>query len=353
MMNIFDYVEKYGNLTFNEKDFNDIDNLVFCSLSYLNFSLSSINEANHTIGYLGREYLKIYKFSEIKKLGIPQKNGYKLLKIVINKKRYKNIVLHNYVYNANKDKQFSAMMFKINNNLEYICFEGTDDLVSGWKEDFEMSYKFPVPSQKDAIKYVNKYVKVNGPDIIIGGHSKGGNLALVSAMFIKQYKQFRIKKVYSNDGPGLREKEYNMGRYRRIKRKYIHIIPEHSIVGMLLNNDNNFVVKTNTRGILSHALAYWMIQDDQLIETKISNKSIEFENNLKLWLEKNNSKEREKLVKTVFKVLEDNDIYSFAKIGGINKIIKIINGIRNIDKHTKNLMIDLISSTIDLNIFKD
>ena len=352
-MNIFDYVQKYGHLTFKEKEFNDIDNLVFCSLSYLNFTDTSININNHTIEYIGREFLSLYTFKEIKKLGIPQKNGYLLLQSVINTRRYKNIIVHDYVYTVDENKQFCAMMFRINKDTEYMCFEGTDETVVGWKEDFELSYKFPIPSQISAIKYANKHIKMHGPNIIIGGHSKGGNLALVAAMYTRQYKQFRVKKVYSNDGPGLRKKEFMSGQYRRIKRKYIHIIPEHSIVGMLLNNDNNFVVKTNTRGILSHALAYWMIQDDRLIETKISNKSIEFENNLKLWLEKNNSKEREKLVKTVFKVLEDNDIYSFAKIGGINKIIKIINGIRNIDKHTKNLMIDLISSTIDLNIFKD
>ena len=352
-MDIFKYIEKYGNVTFSEKEFNDVDNLVLSCLSYLNFSNTSVNKNNHTIEFLGKEYMRLNKYDDIKKLGISQKYAYKLIRILVNKKRYKNMVMHNYVYSANKDKQFSAMMFKIHNDLEYICFEGTDELVSGWKEDFEMSYKFPVPSQKDAIKYVNKYVKVNGPDILMGGHSKGGNLALVSAMFIKQYKQFRIKKVYNNDGPGLRKKEFVMGRFRRLKRKYVHIIPDHSIIGMMLNNDNDVVVKSHRRGIFAHLIPYWYIEDDHIVETKLSEKSKEFDKNLDVWLDKHNNQEREELVKKVFKVLEDSDVKSFANIGRINNIRKIINGIRNIDKHTKEIFIDLIASTIDLNIFKD
>ncbi len=352
-MDIFKYIEKYGNLTYSEKEFNEVDNLVLSCLSYLNFSNTSVNKNHHTIEFLGKEYMRLNNYDNIKKLGYSQKYGYKLIRTLVNKKRYKNMVMHNYIYSANKDKQFSAMMFKIHNDLEYICFEGTDELVSGWKEDFEMSYKFPIPSQKDAIKYVNKNVKMNGPDIILGGHSKGGNLALVSAMFIKQYKQFRIKKIYSNDGPGLRKKEYETGRYRRIKRKYVHIVPEHSVIGMMLNNDNDIVVKAHRRGIFCHFIQYWYIEDDHIVETKLSKKSMEFHNNVEAWLEKYNNQEREALVKKVFKVLEDSNIRSFSKIGNINNIRKIINGIRSIDKHTKEVFIDLITSTVDLNIFKD
>lgn len=341
-MNVFDYVDKYGNLTFEEKEFNEIDNLVFSSVSYLNFTYTSINITDHTIQYLCKEYMKINDFKIIKRLGIPQKKGYLLFKKIANKKRYKDIIIHNYVYSTNINKQFSAMMFKINDNLEYMCFEGTDELISGWKEDFEMSYCFPIPSQKDAIKYANKYIKIAGPDIIIGGHSKGGNLALVAAMYTKQLKQFRIKKVYSNDGPGLRSNEYKSGEYRRIKRKYIHFVPDYSIVGVLLNNDNTCFIKSSKKSIISHAIYTWEIDDDHLLSASQSQKTKELHDNLQIWLKKHTDKEKKHMITSIFKVFEDNNIKTYLDFISFKNIITIINNIINVDKETKDITIDLI-----------
>ena len=272
-MNINEYVIKYGDLTFEEKEFNDIDNLVFSSLSYLDYSLTSINRKEHTLEYIGKEYLKIYDYKEIKVLGVAQKNAYKLLELVVNTKRYKDLIVHDYVYIINKNKQFSAMMFRINSELEYISYEGTDEVISGWKEDLELACFFPIPAQIDAINYAKKHIKIRGPYVIIGGHSKGGNLALVAAMYTPQLKQFRIKKVYNNDGPGLRRKEFESGKYRRIKRKYIHIVPDSSMVGILLRNDMYDVVKSNKNNIMSHAVINWIIEDDKLVKSALSDKS--------------------------------------------------------------------------------
>ena len=345
-MNIFDYVDKYGNYTFEEKEFNDIDNLVFCSISYLNFTSTSVNKDIHSLEFLGNEYLNLHNYKEIKKLGVPQKKGYQLLEKIIKKKRYKDVILHNYVYVANINKQFSAMMFKISDDLEYICFEGTDELISGWKEDFEMSYHYPVPSQKDAIKYANKYIKVRGPDVIIGGHSKGGNLALVAGMYTRKLKQFRIKKVYSNDGPGLRTKEFNSGEYRRIKRKFIHFVPDYSVVGIILRNDVMDIIKSTKKNVMSHAIYTWEIEEDQLVTSVQSEKTAKIQKNLLSWLRKHSDEEKERTVKAVFKVFEDNDIKTYLDIIKITKVISLFNNIRNIDKQSKDLVIDFIKYNI-------
>ena len=341
-MNVFDYIDKYGSYTFEEKGFNEIDNLIFCSISYLNFTYTSVNLKDHTLEYLGREYLNLYSFKEIKKLGVPQKKGYLMLEKIYNTKRYKNVILHNYVYSANINKQFSAMMFKITDNLEYMCFEGTDELISGWKEDFEMSYHFPVPSQKDAIGYANKYIRINGPDVIVGGHSKGGNLALVASMFTRQLKQFRIKKVYSNDGPGLRSKEFYSGKYRRIKRKYVHFVPNYSIVGIILRNDVMNIIKSNKTNIMSHAIYTWEIDEDHLVRCEQSSKTKELQKNLLSWLKKHTDEEKEHTVTSVFKAIEDSNVKTYLDIISFSKIKAIINNVMNIDKQTKDLVIDLI-----------
>ena len=172
MANLFDYVKKYGNESFLEKSFNDIDNLVFSSLSYLDFSKTEINKNSCTLEYIGKEYLSKNDYKDVKKLGIAMKDAYQLLEILVTKKRYQEVLLSDYEYKTNRDTQFCALTFQISNNLKYICFEGTDEQISGWKEDLKLASTFPVPAHIEAVRYVNEHVSFFGPDIILGGHSK-------------------------------------------------------------------------------------------------------------------------------------------------------------------------------------
>ena len=343
MSNIYDYVEKYGNKTFDKFEFNDLDNLVFSSLSYLDFTNTSINNGKYSLGYIAKEYISQNKYQKIKKLGIAQRDAYKLITLIINKTRYKNIELSDYIYNTNKNMQFSAITFKISNKLKYICFEGTDELISGWKEDGELACFFPIPSHLEAINYVNNHTYLLGPNIIIGGHSKGGNLALVAAMYMKNYKKIKVKKVYSNDGPGLRKKEFESSEYRKLKRKYIHIVPDASIVGVLLRNDTYTVVKSTKNNIFAHAMATWLIEDDHLLPGELSKKSQMLQKSIISWLDKHDDEERIKFVNTIFKLFEDLDINDLVDAKKIKNVIRIVLGLKNLDKQTKDLIIDLLT----------
>lgn len=345
MANLFNYVEKYGDISFNTKKFNDIDNLVFSLLSYLDFSNTNINMGKYTLEDIGKEYLEKNKYKEISKLGIAQKDAYKLLKAIVNKVRYKGIVLLDYVYNTTREMQFSAITFKISPRLKYICFEGTDEFISGWKEDGKLACLFPIPSHVEAIKYVNKNVKLFGPKVIIGGHSKGGNLALISSMFMEKHKKCKVEKVYSNDGPGLRKREFESKEYRNIKRKYIHIVPDCSIVGVLLRNDSYKVVKSSKKSVFGHSISTWLIDDDELVLSELSDKSKRLEKSIISWLDMHDDIERIKTINTLFRVFEDADIDVLMNVRDIKNIIKIIHNIRNIDKQTKELTIDFLSYT--------
>lgn len=351
-MNIFDYVKKYGNLTFEDKPFNDIDNLVFSCLAYLDYTDTSINIKDHTIEYIAKEYFKLHNYSSVRRKGIAQRDAYLLLEETSKLKRYKNIIVHDYVYSTNINKQFSALMFRINDKLEYISFEGTDELISGWKEDLYLTCVFPIPAQRDAIKYANSHIKIFGPNVIIGGHSKGGNLALVAAMYTKALKQFRILKVYSNDGPGLRLKEFNSAEYRRIKRKYIHIVPDSSMIGILLRNDVYTVVKSTKNNIFGHAVRTWVLKDDELVLSELSKKSKELEQSIISWLMNHTDIEKDKMVSEVFNAIEKSNIKSVGEIIDIGKLIKLIENIRNIDEETKNIVKSLIKENF-IKINKD
>lgn len=344
MTNIFDYVKKYGRFTFKEKEFNDLDNLVFSSLAYLNFSKDIVN--NNSLEEVAKIYLENNKYKEVAKLGIAQKEAYLLLEEIIKQPRYKYITLSNYEYSNNKDMQFSALKFRISKKLIYISFEGTDELISGWKEDVQLACFFPVPSQKEAIKYAKRNIKLFGPKVIIGGHSKGGNLALVSAMYLNIFKYLKLKKVYSNDGPGLRKKEFKSLKYKRVRKKLVHIVPNYSMIGILLRNDKYKVIKSSKKNILCHAISNWEVKDDRLVESELSKKSKNLEQRLIHWLETHTDIEKIKLTNTIFRILEDCNIKTVMELTKIKNIINVMKEIKNIDEETKTLAIDLINYSL-------
>ena len=239
--------------------------------------------------------------------------------------------------------QFSAMCFHISKKLKFICFEGTDELISGWKEDCHFACFFPVPSHFKAIEYINKHTHLFGANVIVGGHSKGGNLALVSGMYLKAYKQKKLLKIYSNDGPGLRKKEFDSLEYQSIKDKYVHFVPETSVVGVLLRNQIYNPVKTSKKYILGHLITSWKIDDNKLLEGKLSLTSKRLEKSIISWLDNHNDYQRRIMIDNIFKILEENGINSTIELMKITNIIKIISKSKNIDKQTKELAIDLLS----------
>ena len=344
-MTIYEYIKRYGDLSFKEKPFNDVDNLVFSLIAYLNFS--EVLDGDNTLEFVGDRFFEKYKYSEVVSYGLPQKDAYKCLKQIYHTNRYKNVEIKNYIYIGTQDEQFSALVFKINWRLLYIAYEGTDNLISGWKEDFQLSYMYPTLSQVHATDYLNKMIRFFGPKVIVGGHSKGGNLAQVASMEVGFFKRFKIVKIYNNDGPGLRKKEFISKKYKHIKKKLVHIVPYNSVCGILLRNDNYKVVGSTKKSILSHSLATWMIYDDELVQTDLCDKSVELERSIIEWLNNHDDSERKKMIDNVFNVFERCQVDDLRDLKKIKAIFRIIKEVKNIDEETKKL----VSSFINYNFF--
>ncbi len=352
-MNIFDYVEHNGNYTFEEKNFNEIDNVIFSVLSYVNYNyVISINKKNKmTLSEAADIYFKIRNKNNDKKNILAIRQGIKLLNKVKDKPRFKDILIYSYKYIGNEESQFSAITFEINKRLCYVAFEGTDQLVSGWKEDCKMAYDFPVEAHRHAIKYLNNNFSFSNKRIIVGGHSKGGNLALVAAMYCNFLVRRKIINIYSNDGQGLRKAQIESSNYDKIKNIYIHIIPQNSIVGLLLRHTNDYVViKSNSVGFLAHDAVTWQIENDTFKRDNLSKFSLVFEKGFTKWLDKYDDEKRKKFVNSVFKVLEENDIKSFVQLKmQISLIFKILKSSRDIDPIVKEMVVDLFNVLTDTN----
>lgn len=348
MAGINTYIKEYGDKTFNEEKINEIDNVILSSIVYLNFDgIVPKNKKSISLCEAGNIFLYKYNYFDVSKLGIAQKVSYKILKQIVNTKRYKDIQMYNYKYIWDTDTQFGAVCFKVKKKFIYVAFEGTDNLLSGWKEDFQMAYEFPVPSQKLAVKYLNENIKLFDKNIIVGGHSKGGNLALVSSMYCKNRINKKIKQIYSNDGPGLKKEQIESENYSKIRDRLIHLVPNYSYVGVLLRNDKFTVIKTNRKDFMAHAVSSWQVNKNEFIRENLSSISDSFRKSLLKWLDEHDLNQREKMISTVFKTLEESGIKNLNDFFNLKNAITVIRNINNIDDETKKLVISLIEFNLN------
>lgn len=328
-MTIKNYISAYGKYKIDEKPLNEIDYCIFSILSYLNFQdiIPKYKKGTITLEKACDLYFKRVDKKLLKANIYAVKDTASIFEELKKTKRYKDLELFNYSYKVTFDMQFGALSIKLPNNTIFISFEGTDGYISGWYEDFQMSYKFPTLAQKEAIKYINKVTNFFTKNVIVGGHSKGGNLALTSSMYAKRRVRRKIKEIYSFDGPGLRRKELNSNKYKKIENKYKHYVPYQSIIGMLFfNNDNFIVIDSNTKYLFQHRAITWLIEDNKFKRCELSSSSKKFRKALDNWLDKLDDKGKEKFTLVLFGILNKagiNDLIEFKK-SMIPNILKII-----------------------------
>lgn len=345
-MNIFDYLEMHKDKNFNEYGFNDIDNVILSQLSYLPFSgiVPPMYGKGITLTEASDLFFKKFSKSEIKNSWYLIPKISKMFKEMSGSKRYGDAILYNYVNMIDDNKQFGAIAIRLNDNSVYVSYEGTDGTMAGWKEDFKMTCSYPVPAQRLAVKYLNRTVKFSDRLIRLGGHSKGGNLAVSAAMECSFWIRPKIDAIYNNDGPGFLKEQMESKKYSRIVLRVKMFVPKETIVGMLLYHDVDYtVVKSSTVGLFQHDVFTWQCYGNSFVVESLSDRSKKIEKRLNQKLEEISIEDRQRLVETIFSIFEDNDI-KLTKDIKLNKILDLLKDIRSLDKDVKKMVFDLIKA---------
>ncbi len=352
-MNVFDYLRYYGNYSFDEKPFNEIDNVIFSELSYVDFKGIVSENNRHKIRF--SEAAKSYIDSKgdiIKDDILPIRESLKLFIAARDTKRFRDILLYNYKYIVSNRCQFSCITFEINKRLVYVSFEGTDKVISGWIEDARLAYEYPVPAHNYAVNYLNKNFKHTYKRIIVGGHSKGGNLALASALGCKKSIYKKIINIYNNDGPGLKKEEVSSKRYNDLLKKYIHICPYNSIVGILLYHNMFYIsVDSDKKPGLSHTVESWQIDYDKFKTRPVSKFSKVLDEGVNEWLDRYTNEEKKLFVDSLEKVLKDNNVITLIDfISDKSLILDVLKSMKDVNPKVKSMALDLIKIIGKLNI---
>lgn len=336
MGDILTYAQTYQEQSFKEQPFNIVDSLILCQLAYYKYEGSSFEKI-----FFDKKLCDFYRNNTpdriILKGMLTREGDEKMIPLLSTGGRHGDVRACRYVekLSVEEEIQFAAITFEISKGEYFIAIRGTDASVVGWKEDFALSFQTEIPAQKAAFEYVYETMLALPGKFYIGGHSKGGNLAVYAAMNLPENVQKRVKAVYSFDGPGFLKEVYEQANYRTIHHAVHKIIPRSSVVGMILEEWAEHKVVQSCRELyMQHNPYTWQVEGTDFLYMEGEDAfSKMVKRTFDGWLEELDWNERSKIIGTVFRVIEETGITSFYELTEqkVDKIKRILDGAAQIE----------------------
>ena len=274
MATMLDYLDWRGDLSFAQSPFNEVDNLILSQLSYLDVTGAADPDARGRGPTLERVWKRFCALHDVgagegAPGGVVSPLTVRLLEKVAASERFGRTVLCHYVERLEEDgqrsEQFSAMCFRLPDKSTYVAFRGTDASFAGWREDFAMSFSV-VPSQRSATRYLEEVRRHTRGPLRVGGHSKGGNLAVYAAAQASKATQRRLVEVWSNDGPGFGEGMLSRDAFKSIRAKVHHLVPAFCVVGQLLEQPcHPQLIRADGVGVMQHDAMLWQVMGARFV----------------------------------------------------------------------------------------
>ena len=356
MGNIIDYVESEFH-TMKEKKFNTVDSLILSQVtSYVYDDLvGSVYDLKPPVYF--KDLLKAECFDKMFRRFVKAKKNKQLLFALASSPRFRDIKINYYISKIDllEEKQFSATTFILDDEFAYLAFRGTDSSVVGWKEDFNMSFISPIPSQLEGVKYVNNISNLIPHKLYIGGHSKGGNIAVYSSIFCNTSIRDRIESIYSHDGPGFPKEIVKCNEFQFMKNKINKTIPYSSLVGILLTNHEHYhVVKSSgVGGFMQHDPFLWEIEEGDFVYLdELSSKSKYISRTLNSWINEIPIEKRKQLIESLFNILNSTNVNNISDItlNWRSNFPIILESIKNMDADEKSFILELFRELALLSI---
>ena len=347
MRDLFNYIQDTANINFENIDIAEVDNVIFSRLAYLNLSAFT----GKTIEYAAEHYQA--REDDAKNI-IRTKE---LLEALAKTKRFKFTFIEevNEIMSEDAGSAFYAVKFKITKDHSYIAFRGTDERITSLYEDAELAYKFPIPSQIAALNFVKEAIRSNNDRLYIGGHSKGGNLALFSFIFLNETQRKKIVRTYNNDGPGFPKELVRLIVKPDIAAKITNLAPEDSIVGRMLETSGEYrVIKSVAVGVSQHNVFTWVVKGVEFETTKKFSLLSEYiEDTLTAGLNTASGDDMKKAAETIYRIAMNSNIKTTKDINPKNlksvipALIQIADRENNVSDEMTAIIKILIKSLLD------
>lgn len=349
MANLFDYLDWRGDLTLAQSPFNEIDGMILARFSYVPFECvaDAFSGGSPTIGSVASALLSVPDIQS----RVTLEEDTALLRILSESRRFCKLKLSAYENRLDSETQtqFSAITIQLATRQFYVAFRGTDRTLVGWKEDFNMSFVCPVPAQKLAVEYLSAVAGTVDGRFVLGGHSKGGNLAVYAAAFCDPSVQSRIGAVYNYDGPGFDATVLRTPAYQAVCGRVHTFVPQSSIVGMLLEHEEKYTIVHSTQktGIWQHDIYSWEVIRNHFSYLETVTSSSKFINSaLKAWLGELDPRQREKIIDTGYMLLQTTNAQTLSDLSEnwFANTKAIVKSARDLDEDTRKLVTEALRS---------
>jgi hypothetical protein len=325
MTNLINYINDYRDLDVYESPFNIVDALVLTYMIYLP-QPSNAFELYKEEKSCNLFIANFLNDKELRKKCVLEKDDGEFAKALNNTKRYGTMNIAHYINYISdvKEEQFCAATFITLKGNIFISFCGTDITLIAWKENLNMSFEKSTNGQLSAVKYLNEIAnKYPNCDIYLGGHSKGGNLAMYAGIFADKEVKNRIKGIYNFDGPGFPKEIIESDKYQSIRNKIVSIVPYRSLVGMVFEHSDKIkVVYSNGLGVLQHDAYTWRIEKGNFVyQKRLSKTSMKSHYVIRNLIDSMSIEERKMLVESIYELATTNNAKTTKDWG--NNIIKI------------------------------
>ena len=361
MANLLDYLDWRGDLTLEQAPFNEVDNLILAELSFVDFKdiVPGPGEGDSVVLREAAEQF-LSRFPEGEKIdmgvlvpaAIPE-----MLRKMADSRRFGDMKLNCFVdhLDVGKGEQFAALAIETGDKAMYLSFRGTDDTLAGWKEDFELACMPEVPAQKKAVAYTWTVAKqFPRKRLRLGGHSKGGNLAVYAGVFCPENVQKRIIAVWSNDGPGFHDDLLDLPEHRRVAERIYSIVPKSSVVGMLLEHEEDYtVVDSDQLGFMQHDGFSWQVMGDHFITLRqVTQQAHLSDQELRKWVHGLSVEQRENFVNAMFDVLAASGAVTLTdlKDDSFKAVGAMIRAMKDLDKETRDGLWDFLAILFKSNL---
>lgn len=346
---ILTYIREYGNKSFAQIPFNDVDSLILCQLVYLKFDgiVPCVDEYRRSISlqevYEHPDYEKLYADERY------EKENRELFESMLMSIRYRRMMLNWYINIVEKkwETQFAAVTYLLETGEMYLAYRGTDETIIGWKEDFNMAFLSPVPAQEYGMRYVNEVSGKLPWPLILGGHSKGGNLAVYAGMYCVPAVRKKIRRIYNMDGPGFRPEVLAGGKYEEIADRIVKYLPQASVVGMIFERNNSCrIIGSTTFGPAQHNPYTWAVKDCTFAEADddVAERRRLRDEALNDWLFSLEEEQLRVFVDTLYQVIsasQAEDLISLAA-DWRKSVGSMLSAFKEVDEKTKEMLKEVL-----------
>lgn len=356
MGTLFDYLNWRGDLTFSQSPMNEVDGMIFSLLTYLDMK-GIVPDSHGDVSVPIKAAVNAFaaKYPNYKKMSlgvIVPKEILKLFRAVKTTRRFANVEMcaHVNIIDTQKEMQFSATTFLPDDGTVLVAFRGTDDTIIGWKENFNMSFLPVVPAQVAATEYLERAAGHLKGEIRLTGHSKGGNLAVYATTHCQPKTQKRILRAWSFDGPGFGTEILSDPDYIEMRPVIRSLVPQSSVVGMLLEHDENYtVVKSRQAGLFQHDGFSWNVMGNSFVHLQtVTGECKRIDRTLNEWIKNMTPEQREQFTDALYQMISVNNAATLTDLVKLSKS-KLLKRGDTLDPHVRKTVVKTLSVLLEMN----